>query len=186
MRGVECRREFICTDNCSVRLNYFPLQFSVLPLALSPSSLFNSIYLAFSLSFRERRAIIGSSTPRNHGGRAKKFVCYSWKQLRKRRYSKRLHSNLITSVLRRGRPAVPARRGAARISHAFYILYNFDVISFVSAETAFVPALKITDTGLNRDRFCSHVVAQPRVVAASRFSRRANLTLHTIFFILTQ
>lgn len=112
MRGVERRREFICTDNCSVRLNYFPLQFSVLPLALSPSSLFNSIYLAFSLSFRERRAIIGSSTPRNHGGRAKKFVCYSWKQLRKRRYSKRLHSNLITSVLRRGRPAAPARRGA--------------------------------------------------------------------------
>lgn len=108
---------FFCVNNRSSRLNYFP-----------PFSPFNSVYLTFSLPFGAGRAIIGNSASRDHEDpRQEVRLLFTEKQLRKRRYLRRLHSNLIIPVL----PFLSHREHLrflrpARKSHAFYIPHNFE------------------------------------------------------------
>lgn len=116
---------FFCVNNCSSRLNYF--------LSSSP---FNSVYLTFSLSFGAGRAIIGNSASRNHeDSRQEVRLLFTEKQLRKRRYLRRLHSNLIIprSSLPLSSRTPPLLASGPEISCILHSAQFRDVISSVSA-----------------------------------------------------
>lgn len=81
-------------------------------------------------------------------------LLFTEKQLRKRLYLRRLHSNLIISVffLSLSSRTSPLLASGQEILCILHFAQFRDIISFVSVRR-FIRALEITDTNLNKDRF---------------------------------